>query len=104
MEFFGLIAFILVLSYSAYPRKIQKLEREIKKLYGGNLEMSKIISGLVGKSCRITTVGDFATQMNATILEVDSDWTKIQKIDKRGIASIEIMRVDDIKKIDLIVE
>ena len=53
MEWFGIIALILLLYYSAYPGKVKRLETKVKRLekkQRGVAYMSKLINDLVGKN------------------------------------------------------
>ena len=109
MEFFGIIAFILVLSYSSYPSKLNKLERKIKKISRNMKEessMSKLIKDLKGDKCLISS--DEAifitgkTDMECQIIDVDDEWIKITFVDKKDIKKTQIIRIDTIDKIELI--
>ncbi|MFV0497520.1 MAG: hypothetical protein ACK5L0_05010 [Candidatus Fimivivens sp.] len=66
--------------------------------------MSKVINALVGKACKITKMDATQISGNTIILDVDTDWIKIENVNKKGAKSIEIMRIEDICKINLIVE
>ena len=52
MEWFGIVALLLLLCYSAYPGKVKRLEMKVKRLekkQRGVAYMSKLINDLVGK-------------------------------------------------------
>lgn len=66
--------------------------------------MSKIITDLIGKTCKITKLDEMSFIEKTKILEVDEDWIKLEKTDKKNINSIEIIRIDDVKKIEEVVE
>lgn len=107
MEFLGLFAFIMIICYASYPNKVKKIERKmrkIKKINAEELELSKIINELVGKACKITTSDSIQIVEDTVVLDVDADWVKIEKTNKKNIKSVAIIRIDDIKKIDLVVE
>ena len=56
MEWFGIVALLLLLCYSAYPGKVKRLETKVKRLekkQRGVAYMSKLINDLVGKQCII---------------------------------------------------
>lgn len=56
MEYFSIIALILILFYSSYHSKIKKIERELrmlKKNMKGENTMSKLINNLIGQRCYI---------------------------------------------------
>ena len=56
MEWFGIVALLLLFCYSAYPGKVKRLETKVKRLekkQRGVAYMSKLINDLVGKQCII---------------------------------------------------
>lgn len=110
MEFIGWISLIIILCYSSYPGKVKKLENKVKKLernQKGDYEMSKIISNLIGKECKITTEEVLlagSTEVNCSILDVDDEWIKILYADKKGINKIKILRIESLDNIELTAE
>lgn len=110
MKFLGFITFILLLSYSSYPTKTKRLEKELKilkrNIKGGNI-MSKIIRDLKGQKCLIKctealfTVGD--TSMECNVIDVDDEWIKISYSDKKKVEKTKNIRIDTIESIELIV-
>lgn len=109
MEWIGLICLAIVLCYSAYPGKVNKLERKVKKLEKkreGGISMSKIISELVGKECKITTEAALAlsgsVEVLAKILDVDDEWIKFTYTDKKGNVKTKILRIESIDSVELI--
>lgn len=108
MEYFGLIAFILVLSYSSYPSKLKKLEKEVqtlKRSMRGENAMSKLINDLKGQKCLITSGDAVAfvgkTSLECEIIDVDDEWVKIAFVDRKGIIKTVIMRIENIENIEL---
>ncbi|SCK03204.1 Uncharacterised protein [uncultured Clostridium sp.] len=109
MEYFGFVAFIFMAMYAAYPGKIKKIEREIKnikrKLKGEN-SMSKILSELINKNCKVICedgiVIGLTDKVECTILDVDDEWIKLCFVDKKVGEKTHILRVDSIKRVDLI--
>lgn len=104
MEFFGWMAFMLCLYYGD---KLTKLERKVKKVEQkakGEHTMSQLLQGLINQ--KVTIVLDALFQSDATwiILEVDEEWVKVQQTDKKGKVTTTILRVDDIKRIELLEE
>lgn len=109
LEFFGLMAFIFMAVYAAYPGKIKKMEREIKNIKRnlmGENSMSKILTDLINKKCKVISEDGLAIGLNdkveCTILDVDDEWIKISFIDKKVGEKTHILRVDSIKRVDLI--
>lgn len=107
MEWAGLVAVMILLVYSSYPGKVKKLERKVRMLekkQKGESEMSKLLTDLVGKSCKITNEDGSQPGWLFTVLDTDDEWVKLTYTDKKGILRTEIRRIDSIKKIDLTAE
>ena len=51
--------------------KIKKLKSKLKKYEKGTTDMSKIITDLIGKKCRIGILG---IDGNLTVLDADEEW------------------------------
>ena len=107
LEWAGLVAVMILLVYSSYPEKVKKLERKVRMLekkQKGESEMSKLLTDLVGKSCKITNEDGSQPGWLFTVLDTDDEWVKLTYTDKKGILRTEIRRIDSIKKIDLTAE
>ncbi len=106
MEYFGVFALVMLLCYASYPSITRKLERKMRKMQYSmqeKLEMSKIITELIGKSCKITKADGVQIAEDTIILDADMDWVKLEKTNKKGSKTIEIIRIDAIEAIDLVV-
>lgn len=108
MEFFGMMAFILVLSYSDYPSKTKKISRELKRLkrkIKGENEMSKLLSELIGKDCEIKmeedTISFTSKNLICTVVDVDDEWVKIILNNPKDQLAEKLIRVENIESIDL---
>jgi hypothetical protein len=102
---------IIILCYSSYPEKVKKLENKVKKLernQKGDSEMSKIISELIGKECKIRTEEALVfagnVEVSCSVLDVDDEWVKILYADKKGTNKIKILRIESIDNIELTAE
>lgn len=111
MEWLGWFSFIIILCYSSYPGRVKKLEKKIKSLERGekgDLQMSKIISSLIGKKCSIRTdealVFSGKVDVIANVLDVDDEWIKFSFVDKKGETKVKILRIESIDNIELILE
>lgn len=105
MEWIGLIALGLILCYSSYLGKVKKLERKVKLLerkIGGDKSMSNLIKELVNQECVITFENDFSSETKCTVLDVDDEWVKVSIKDKKENVKIKLIRVDDIKKVEIL--
>lgn len=110
MEVFGLLAFILVLSYSSKINKINKLEEKIKLLKRndkGINDMTKLISDLKGQNCIITCeeLNLFTgkkVRIECEICDVDNEWAMVSFVDKKGVPKTKIIRLESIYDIELL--
>lgn len=99
---------MILLFYSSYPDKVKRLERKVKCLernaQGGN-NMSKIISDLVGKQCKIEIDGMLFSD-NAegkyTIVDTDDEWIRVNYHNKKNNLITKIIRIDSIENIEVI--
>lgn len=104
MEYFGIIAFVLVLSQMGSSSKITKLEKEIKRLkrkLEGDNSMSKLLMDLIGHKCLIECEN---VQLECEVVDVDDEWVKIiskEKKGKRDIIKTQIIPVNSIENIEL---
>lgn len=109
MEFFGFIAFMLLIAYSDYPARVKKIELRIKKLerrLKGEKSMSKILSELINKKCELVSDDGLSLvakrEIECIILDVDDDWIKFTFTDKKGVSKTQIIRVERIEKVNFI--
>lgn len=109
MQYFGFVAFIIIIFYSSYPEKIKKLENKIKKLernLKGEMSMSKVLSDLINKKCVL--ISDEGLQIiskreiECTVVDVDDEWIKFTFTDKKGIVKTQILRIESIERVDSI--
>lgn len=107
MEWAGLFCLMILLYYSSYPAKVKRMEKElskIKRMQNGGLVMSKLISDLIGKKCKITNEDGSQNAWIYTILDADDEWVKVSYLSKKDEVKTEIIRIDSIKKVDLLAE
>ncbi len=109
LEYFGLIAFVLVLSQMGYPSKIKKLEGELKSLkrkIKGEEALSKLLKDLIGVKCIIDCDGALVftgkSEMECEVLDVDDEWVKITYKDKKNVTKTNIIRIESIDNIEII--
>lgn len=102
MEYFGIFAFILSLYYGGKIKKLKRQMKRLEKSNEGDTFMSQLIKNMVNKSGKIYFDSEvLGTVYEWTILEVDGEWVKIQRMDKKGKIFTKIVRIDDIKSIDI---
>ena len=108
MEFFGLIAFILVVTNSSLPDKVKKLQGDVKKIKNsirGEVKMYEILKELEGKRCTLTVLGNIfgePKQISCEVINVDGEWMKINQTIKKNQSKIKIIRIDDIKEVTIV--
>lgn len=66
--------------------------------------MSKLISDTIGKKCKITKEDGSQDAWIYTVLDADDEWVKVRYSNKKEEVKTEIIRIDLIKKVDLIAE
>lgn len=109
MEYFGVMAFILVCCYMGLPNKVKRLESKLKRLErkqkGGN-NMSKLINELVGKECKIKSddalslVG--SQEMQCVVLDTDDEWMKVQYTDKKQNQVTKLIRIENVDGVEIL--
>ena len=72
MEILGLVAFVLVMTYSSLPEEIKKLKQSVKKLEKNFMK------------------------------DVDEEWIKFSTNDKKGRNVTRIMRIEKISEVEVI--
>ena len=109
MEFLGLLAFLMILCYSSYPGKVKRMESKIKQMerkQKGENVMSKLISELAGKECKIkceealSLVG--SEEMVCNVLDTDDEWIKVQVINKKKNQITKLLRIENIEEIEIL--
>lgn len=81
---------------------MKKLEKKLR----GEKTMSKILSELINKKCILITDTGFEIaskrEIECYILDVDDDWIKFNFTDKKGVNKTQILKVEDIERVDFI--
>lgn len=98
MEFFGLMAFFMVMMYIGVPKEQKALSRRVKQLEKRKKLMSQMIQDLVGSTCMIY-LEDGSQTHPYEILKVDEDWGQIRRNLKRSKEEVRIVRIHDIKEL-----
>lgn len=101
---FGLVALAFSLSLMGLPSKVKKLERQMKKINRnekGESDMSKMFEELKGKECKITFDSGIQS-LNYKVEDLDDEWVKLISTDKKGVQKTEIVRIEDISKVEIL--
>ena len=97
------VVFILfmIFFYSNGSKKIKKLENKIKKLeqkQKGNKEMSRLLKELIGKTP--TIIGQVFGTDNWEVVDVDEEWVKLRRVNKKGKEKFKLQRIEDIQTVE----
>ena len=87
MEWFGIVALLLMLCYSAYPGKVKRLETKVKRLE--KKQRSEFIFSFAGK-----------TELSCKIIDADDEWIKICYTEKKDKQVVKLMRIENIDSIE----
>ncbi len=107
MEFlgiFGFVALALSISLIGLPTRVKKLERQMKRIAKkekGELYMAKILEELKGKDCKIS-FQDGIQSVQYKVEDLDDEWIRLVSIDKKGFKKMEIFRIEDISKVEVL--
>lgn len=105
LEMMGVLCLVILIFYASYPSKVIRLERKVARLENkqkGEFAMSKMIKDLIGNRCKLTYDDGSQFAWIYTILDTDDEWVKVTYEDKKGVSKTQIIRIDTIKKVDLI--
>ena len=91
---------LMIIFYLDHTQKVKKLENKIKKFERkekGNTEMSRLLKELIGKTP--TIVGQVFGTDNWEVVDVDEEWVKLRRGDKKGKEKFKLQRIEDIQTI-----
>ena len=91
---------LMIIFYLDHIQKVKKLENKIKKFERkekGNTEMSRLLKELIGRTPVI--VGQLFGTDNWEVVDVDGEWVKLRRVDKKGKEKFKLQRIEDIQTI-----
>ena len=91
----------LVLIYSSQSKKIKRLEKRLKVIERkekGNKEMSRLLKELIGK--KPTIFGQVFGTDNWEVVDVDEEWVKLRRVNKKGKEKFKLQRIEDIQTVE----
>ncbi|WP_313965430.1 hypothetical protein [uncultured Streptococcus sp.] len=91
----------LVIFYTSSEKKIKRLNKRIKRLekqVKGNQDMSRLLEELKGQKATVTVSG-FGTEYE--IMDIDEDWVKLSRENKKKEKETKLVRIEDIQGIQL---
>ncbi|MDN3291735.1 hypothetical protein [Streptococcus sp.] len=91
----------LVLIYTSQSKKIKRLEKRLKVIERkekGNIDMSRLLQELIGKNP--TIVGQVFGTSLWEVVDVDEEWVKLRRVDKKGKEKFKLQRIEDIQTVE----
>ena len=91
---------LMIIFYLDHTQKVKKLENKIKKFERkekGNTDMSRLLKELIGRTPVI--VGQLFGTDNWEVVDVDEEWVKLRRVDKKGKEKFKLQRIEDIQTI-----
>ena len=91
---------LMIIFYLNHIQKVKKLENKIKRIEQkekGNTDMSRLLKELIGRTPVI--VGQVFGTDNWEVVDVDEEWVKLRRVDKKGKEKFKLQRIEDIQTI-----
>ena len=91
---------LVIMYYIYHSQKVKKLENKIKRIeqkQKGNIEMSRLLKELIGKTPKI--FGQVFGTDNWEVVDVDEEWVKLRRVNKKGKEKFKLQRIEDIQTI-----
>ena len=92
---------LMIIFYLDHTQKVKKLENKIKKFERkekGNTEMSRLLKELIGK--KPTIFGQVFGTDNWEVVDVDEEWVKLRRVNKKGKEKFKLQRIEDIQTVE----
>ena len=92
---------LMIIFYLDHTQKVKKLENKIKKFERkekGNTDMSRLLKELIGRTPVI--VGQLFGTDNWEVVDVDEEWVKLRRVDKKGKEKFKLQRIEDIQTVE----
>ena len=91
---------LVIVFYLDHSQKVKKIENKIKRIEQkekGNTDMSRLLKELIGRTPVI--VGQLFGTDNWEVVDVDDEWVKLRRVDKKGKEKFKLQRIEDIQTI-----
>ena len=92
---------LVIMFYLYHTQRVKKLENKIKRIeqkQKGNKEMSRLLKELIGKTP--TIVGQVFGTDNWEVVDVDEEWVKLRRVNKKGKEKFKLQRIEDIQTVE----
>ena len=94
---------LMIIFYLNHTQKVKKLENKIKRIEQkekGNTDMSRLLKEMIGRTPVI--VGQLFGTDNWEVVDVDEEWVKLRRVDKKGKEKFKLQRIEDIQTIQFV--
>ena len=91
---------LMIIFYLDHTQKVKKLENKIKRIEQkekGNTDMSRLLKEMIGRTPVI--VGQLFGTDNWEVVDVDEEWVKLRRVNKKGKEKFKLQRIEDIQTI-----
>ena len=92
---------LMIIFYLDNTQKVKKLGNKIKKFERkekGNTEMSRLLKEMIGRTPVI--VGQLFGTDNWEVVDVDEEWVKLRRVNKKGKEKFKLQRIEDIQTVE----
>ena len=92
---------LMIIFYLDHTQKVKKLGNKIKKFERkekGNTEMSRLLKEMIGRTPVI--VGQLFGTDNWEVVDVDEEWVKLRRVNKKGKEKFKLQRIEDIQTVE----
>ena len=92
---------LVFMFYLYHTQRVKKLENKIKRIeqkQKGNKEMSRLLKELIGK--KPTIFGQVFGTDNWEVVDVDEEWVKLRRVNKKGKEKFKLQRIEDIQTVE----
>ena len=91
----------LIMVYVSSEKKIKRLNKRIRRLekqVKGNQDMSRLLEELKGQTATVSVSG---VGFEYEIIDIDEDWVKLSRENKKKERETKLVRIEDIQGIQL---
>ena len=91
---------LVIMYYIYHSQKVKKLENKIKRIEQkekGYTDVSRLLKEMIGRTPVI--VGQLFGTDNWEVVDVDEEWVKLRRVDKKGKEKFKLQRIEDIQTI-----
>ena len=92
---------LVIMYYIYHSQKVKKLENKIKRIEQkekGYTDMSRLLKEMIGRTPVI--VGQLFGTDNWEVVDVDEEWVKLRRVDKKGKEKFKLQRIEDIQTVE----